>query len=244
MQIIDIDQRSDEWFEARSGLITGTRVKDVKPLSRKGKTGKQPIGLWKLVADYLSYGAEEMRPMQRGTQLEDENAELCVEKMHLDNARIKCGLWRSDNKLLGYSPDASEEGEHPSWAIECKSLDTAEHLYLVMNDLWALGLLPDKYEELFPERIGEYRGIESVAEEHRHQVRQAFVVNPNLEVLYYSLYDPRIVLPSLMHYVITIKRSEMEDDIEEQRQMVERQARFAVDIAVLLRGIQNAKRED
>lgn len=244
MQIIDVDQRSDEWFEARSGLITGTRVKDVKPLLRKGKTGKQPIGLWKLVTDYVSYGAEDMRPMQRGTLLEDENAELCVETMHLKNAKIKCGMWKADNGMLGYSPDASEDGEHPTWAIECKSLDTAEHLYLIMNDLWALGMLPDKYEELFPQRVGEYRGIDSVAEEHRQQVKQAFVVNPNLEVLYYSLYDPRIVLPSFTHYVITVQRKEMEDEIAEQTQMVERQASLARDIAILLSGLQKIGNKD
>lgn len=235
MQIIDIDQRSDEWFEARSGLITGTKVKEVKPLSRKGKTGKQPIGLWKLVTDFVSYGMEEERPMQRGTRLEDENAELCIETMHLKNPKIHCGLWKTDNGMLGYSPDASEDDEHPTWAIECKSLDTAEHLYLILFDLWALGLLPDRYEELFPERIGEYRGIDSVAEEHRHQVKQAFVVNPDLEILYYSLYDPRIVIPSFTHYVITVQRKEMEEEIEEQKQMVEKQASLARDIAVLLR---------
>ncbi len=243
MKIINVDQRSEEWFEARSGLITGTRVKEIKPLTRKGKTGKQPIGLWKLVSDYVSYGLEEMRPMQRGTLLEDENAELCVEAMKLKNAKIHCGMWKADDGMLGYSPDASEDGDRPTWAIECKSLDTAEHLYLILCDLWALGLIPDRFEELFPERVGEYRGIDSVAEEHRQQVKQAFVVNPDLEVLYYSLYDPRIVLPSFTHYVITVQRSEIEEDIAEQRAMVERQAKLAKDIAILLAGIAKISEE-
>ncbi|MCM1218175.1 MAG: hypothetical protein NC548_27125 [Lachnospiraceae bacterium] len=234
MKIIEIEQRSDEWFEARSGLITGTRVKEVKPLSRKGKTGTQPIGLWRLVADYVSFGTEETRPMERGTKLELENAQMCVDKLGLQNANLNCGIWVSDDNMLGYSPDGSENTDKPEWAIECKSLDTAEHLYLVFNDLWAKGEIPDEFESLFPSRLGMYCGIESVAEEHRHQVRQAFVVNPNLKVLYYSLYDPRIVIPSIAHHIITVERLEMEDEITDQTAMVNRQAQLAKAIAVLI----------
>lgn len=234
MKIIDVEQRSDAWFEARSGVITGTRVKEVKPLSRKGKTGTQPMGLWKLVADYVSYGAEEMRPMERGTKLEPENAQMCVEKLHLNNPNLNCGIWVSDDGMLGYSPDGSENSNDPEWAIECKSLDTAMHLYLVFNDLFAKGELPDEYEQLFPPHVGMYRGIDSVSEEHRHQVVQAFVVNPKLEVLYYSLYDPRIVVPSIVHHVITVKRREMEEDIAKQTEMVNHQAYLARKIATLV----------
>lgn len=234
MQIIDVEQRSDAWFEARAGVITGTRVKEVKPLSRKGKTGTQPMGLWKLVADYVSYGTEETRPMERGTKLEPENAQMVVDKLGLKNANLACGIWKSDDDMLGYSPDGSEKSNEPEWAIECKSLETAEHLYLVFNDLWAKGEVPDEFEPLFPARPGIYRGIDSVAEEHRYQVRQAFVVNPKLQVLYYSLYDPRIVVSELAHYIITVKREEIEDDIKEQKDMVERQATLAKAIAMLI----------
>lgn len=234
MKIINVDQRSDEWFEARSGVITGTKVKEIKPLSRKGKTGTQPIGLWKLVADYVSFGSEETRPMARGTKLEPENAQLCIDVLGLKNAELNCGLWETDDGLLGYSPDGAEMGDAPEWAIECKSLDTAEHLYLIFNDLWAKGELPDEFEPLFPPRIGMYRGIDSVAEEHRHQVRQAFVVNPALKVVYYSLYDPRVVVPNIAHYIIKVKREEMEDEIVAQFKMVNNQALLAKAIATLV----------
>lgn len=242
MKIVDVEQRTDAWFEARAGVITGTKVKEIKPLSRRGKTGTQPIGLWKLVADYISYGTEETRPMERGTKLEPENAMMVVEKLGLENAKLDCGMWKTDDGMLGYSPDGSEQGDSPRWAIECKSLDTAEHIYLVFNDLWAKGELPDEFEMLFPPRVGEYRGIDSVAEEHRHQVRQAFVVNPALEVVYYSLYDPRIVVEQLSHYIITVKREEMAEEIAEQKKMVEEQARLAKCIATLVAAM--ATRED
>lgn len=234
MKIVNVEQRSDEWFEERAGVITGVKVKEVKPLSRKGKTGTQPMGLWKLVADYVSYGTEETRPMERGTRLEPENAQMCIDKLRLKNAKLNCGIWKSDDGMLGYSPDGSEDSNTPKWAIECKSLDTAEHLYLVFNDLWANGEIPDEFEPLFPPRPGIYRGIESVAEEHRHQVRQAFVVNPDLDTIYYSLYDPRIVVPSIAHYIVTVKRNEMEEEIEDQEKMVRQQANLARAIAVLI----------
>lgn len=234
MKTIEVEQRSEEWLEARQTVITGTRVKAIKPLTRKGKTGTQPAELWKLIAEYVSYGAEEESPMVRGTQLENENAEITVAEQGLKNPRYDCGMWETDDGLLGYSPDAAEDKKEPTWAIECKSLSTAEHLYLVLADKFAKGELPDELEPLFPARPGEYRGIDSVAEEHQHQVRQAFVVNPKLKVLYYSLYDPRVVVELVKHHTIIVRREELEEDIEEQRKMVRSQAELARTIAALI----------
>lgn len=234
MKTIEVEQRSEEWLEARQTVITGTRVKAIKPLTRAGKTGNQPMELWKLVAEYVSYGAEEESPMIRGTNLENENAEMTIAEYGLKNPRLDCGLWQSDDNLLGYSPDAAEDAAEPTWAIECKSLNTAEHIYLIMADLYAKGKLPDGLEPLFAQRPGLYRGIDSVAEEHRHQVRQAFVVNPKLRTLYYSLYDPRVVIPKFKHYVIEIHREEIEEDIAEQKAMVQQQAELAKAIAIAL----------
>lgn len=234
MKTIEVEQRSEEWLEARQTVITGTRVKAIKPLARAGKTGNQPMELWKLVAEYVSYGVEEESPMKRGTNLENENAEMTIAEYGLKNPRLDCGLWQSDDNLLGYSPDGAEDADEPTWAIECKSLNTAEHIYLIMNDLFAKGQLPDGLESLFAQRPGIYRGIDSVAEEHRHQVRQAFVVNPKLKTLYYSLYDPRVVIPKFKHYVIEVKREEIEDDIAEQKAMVQSQAELAKAIAIAL----------
>lgn len=234
MKTIEVEQRSEEWLEARQTVITGTRVKAIKPLARKGKTGSQPAELWKLIAEYVSYGAEEESPMVRGTQLENENAEITVSEYGLKNPRYDCGMWETDDGLLGYSPDAAEDAEMPTWAIECKSLNTAEHLYLILADKFARGELPDELEPIFAERIGEYRGIDSVAEEHQHQVRQAFVVNPKLKTLYYSLYDPRVIVESMKHHVIMVTREQIEEDIANQRQMVYQQAELAKSIATLI----------
>lgn len=234
MRIIEIEQRSPEWLEARQTVITGTRVKAIKPLTRKGKTGTQPMELWRLVAEYVSYGAEEESPMTRGTNLENENAEITVAKHKLKKPRYDCGIWLTDDGLLGYSPDASEDGKKPTWAIECKSLNTAEHIYLILADRFAKGELPDEMEPLFTPRPGMYRGIDSVAEEHQHQVRQAFVVNPELKTLYYSLYDPRLVIEGLKHYTITVTREELEEDLTEQTAMVKSQAELAKNLAKFL----------
>lgn len=241
MKTIEVEQRSEEWLEARQTVITGTRVKAIKPLARKSKTGNQPAELWKLIAEYVSYGAEEESPMVRGTQLENENAEITVAKYGLKNPRYDCGIWKTDDDLLGYSPDAAEDKDEPTWAIECKSLATAEHLYLIIGDKFAKGELPDFMESFFPPRPGMYRGIESVAEEHRHQVTQAFVVNPKLKTLYYSLYDPRVIVPALKHHVIVVKREEIEEEIAQQKQMVYQQANLAKAVAMLIANIKEEK---
>lgn len=235
MKTIKFEKNSPEWLEARQGVISGTKVKEIKPPARKVKTGSQTLGFWSLVAEYLSYGVEEESPMARGTRLEDENAQKTVEKFGLKNAEYGVGtLWQTDDGLLGYSPDAYENIEKPTWAIECKSLKTAEHIYLIMADLSALGKLPEAFAGLFPAPSAKYRGIDYVAEEHRLQVTQAFVVNPELEVMYYSLYDPRVVVEGLQHHTVVVRREEMQEDIENQRQMVEAQASLARDIAKCL----------
>lgn len=235
MKILEFEKDSPEWLEARQTVVTGTRVKEIKPLARKGKTGTQPMGLWKLIAEYVSYGAEEESPMTRGTRLEAENAEMTIAKYKLKNPKYDTGmLWQSDDGLLGYSPDGCEDKPEPTWVIECKSLNTAEHLYLILADKFAKGELPDELEPLFPARPGMYRGIDSVAEEHQHQVRQAFVVNPKLRTLYYSLYDPRVVVESMKHHTIIVRREELEEDIEAQKQMVRSQAELARVIATLI----------
>lgn len=242
MKILEFAKDSPEWLEARQAVITGTRVKEVKPLSRKGKTGSEPIGFWKIVGEYVSYGAEEESPMMRGTHLEAENAEKTIEKYNLTNPIYDVGvIWTDDSGIIGSSPDAYENSKEPVWSIECKGLNTAEHLYLVMADMFAKGKLPDEFENLFPQRVGEYRGIDSVAEEHRHQVIQEFVVNPKLEILYYSLYDPRIVLDKLQHYVIEVKRSEMLEDVAEQTKMVHAQAVKARAVVKMLTILNNQK---
>lgn len=193
------------------------------------------MGLWKLVAEYVSYGAEEESPMTRGTHLEAENAEQTIAKFKLKNPKYDVGaIWRSEDGMLGCSPDAYEDTAEPTWAIECKSLNTAEHLYLVLADKFAKGELPDELEPLFPQRPGAYRGIDSVAEEHQHQVRQAFVVNPKLKRVIYSLYDPRIVADAFKHYTIEVKREELEEDIAEQAGMVRAQAELAKAIAKII----------
>lgn len=235
MKILQFQKDSDEWLEARNTVISGTKVKEVKPPTRKVKTGLQTIGFWGLIAEYLSYGVEEESPMVRGTHLEDENAQLAIEKLHLKNGKYNVGaLWQTDDGLLGYSPDAFEDTEKPKWAIECKSLKTAEHIYLIATDLTAKNKLPGQVAVQCPYKGKDYRGIDFVADEHRLQIIQAFVVNPELETVYYSLYDPRVFVEGLRHYVITVKRSEMEDIIAEQKEMVERQAKLARDIAKCL----------
>jgi len=68
MKIIDVEQRSPEWFEARKGVITGSEVSAVMG----GDTGRETYFYEKL-AERLTIGVHEAEnAMERGTRLEDE----------------------------------------------------------------------------------------------------------------------------------------------------------------------------
>lgn len=70
-----MDQRSDEWFEARRGKITASRVKDILPGSRGKYLAARETYKVELVCERLSNAtpyAIETAAMRRGTDLEPE----------------------------------------------------------------------------------------------------------------------------------------------------------------------------
>ena len=123
MKIIDIEQRSNEWMEARRGKITGTKLKNI--VVKKG-TGKK-IGYYELIADRLSIPTDE-DPMARGTRLEDEAVKR-FEKEY-DKKVEQVGLCvRDDNENIAVSPDGVIEnrGVHTEH-LEIKCISSAKHL--------------------------------------------------------------------------------------------------------------------
>lgn len=91
--------------------------------------------------------------------------------------------------------------------VETKCLSSAWHLYIF-------------YEQEIPPQ-------------YRRQNVQAFIVNEKLQTLYFACYDPRI--PSLPLHIITIKREDIEAEIEEYKQyeieMMEEINRLAAELS-------------
>jgi len=183
MKIINIEQRTEEWIDFRKGKITGTKLKDI--IVKRG-TGKK-IGFYELLADRLatSDGYEEENAMDRGALLEEEAIKKFEEKTGKKVEQV--GFCVSDeDENIALSPDGliKNKGKYTE-AVEIKCLGTAKHL-----------------ESHFEKKIQT---------EFEMQALQYFIVNEDLETLYFVYYDPRVsALP--IHY-IEIKKEEVEDEI-------------------------------
>lgn len=131
--------------------------------------------------DEIVFNPETM--MERGHTLEDEAATIFAERTgkELTVAGI---CVRDDDDRIGHSPDRliKSDGKFTE-ALEVKCLKSAKHLQVLIE-----GTIPDEY---FSQSI------------------QYFVVNEELETLYFAFYDPRIPYECKFHWV-EIKRSDPE----------------------------------
>lgn len=225
MKIINVSQTNDRetWLDLRRGVVTGTKAKAVAPLKRG--TGS-PTGIYELVAEKIAIPKDGEPERDRGLRLEDESLLLTQEKYNLD-LDLDPGMWFSNDMKLAVSPDAAQAGKNPTYAAENKSLDTKNHIMAILQDVDNKKL--PNYNPLDSLKIGK--------ENYAPQVIQYFVINDNLKTLYFSLYDDRIVLENVMHYVIKINREDVEEYIEGQ-EAYERNALQQVDTMIkTLKGI-------
>lgn len=204
MKIINVSQENDResWLELRRGVITGTKAKGVQPPKRGLGT---PAGIFELLAEKIAIAKDGEKEMDRGIRLQSEALLLTQDKLKLD-LDLDCGMWFSDDMKLAVSPDAAQVGEKPTYAAEAKCLDTKNHIQAILND-W-LGRKKPDYNPLDSLKIG--------TSDYTAQVIQYFVINKGLETLYFTLYDDRVALENVIHYVITIKRKDVEEYIDGQ----------------------------
>ena len=205
MRIIRLSQQNDReaWLQLRLGKITGKKSKGIKPLSRGAD--RTPAGFWILLAEKLAVGSDGEPDMDRGTRLEKVALPLIAQRYGLD-LDVDPGMWISeDNEDIALSPDGAEIGDKPTYAAEVKCLSSSNHLKYVVTAL----------------RNPEKRPIDLVPNDaqsaYKDQVIQYFVVNPDLQTLFFGLYDDRIVLDHLMLHVLIIERATIEEEIEKQK---------------------------
>lgn len=146
--------------------------------------------LAEILAERLSVddGVDESA-LDRGERLESAAIEAFESKTGKIVERIGF-VDREDNKFMALSPDGliQNNGKYTE-GVEVKCLSSANHV-----QAWLLNEVP---KDFYPQTI------------------QYFIVNDDLETLYFVLYDPRVtVMP--MH-IITLNRSEIKDVIEEYK---------------------------
>ena len=241
MKTIDVKQNTAEWLEARQGRITGSTAKTAIFDTYKrdaGKVKNLTLDFWQLLADrFKDRSVDEATspdPEVRGHELENLNASITIDDLNTSlmskdlkplNADMEPGLWVSgDSEYIAVSPDVCEDSDKPTWAIECKSLSSARHLSVVVP--WILH--EQGSDGVWDSPWGKFTfplpddPLDYVPSDYQDQCLQYFVVNPDLQVLYFSLYDPSITDSRLAHVYITITRTSVHDRIKEQRMKLDR----------------------
>lgn len=200
---------------------------------------KVNLDFWQFLADMIAEQADGEPPMERGHRLENTNIMLACEKLDIspDVVEFDTGMWVSDaNDRIAVSPDAHAKPQidinglayNPTFAFEAKSLGTKYHLQTVvpfrvfqmLNDPETPNSQRDELRslalKLFPEVLESRREFDFIPEQYQPQVLQYFVVNPDLQTVYFTMYDDR-VYSSLRHEVFEVDRRSVASEIEAQK---------------------------
>ena len=199
---------------------------------------KVNLDFWQFLADMIAEQSDGEPPMERGHRLENTNIMLACEKLDIPpySVEFDAGMWVSDvDDRIAVSPDAHAKPQigingleyNPTFAFEAKSLGTKYHLQTVvpfrvfqmLNDSETPNSQRDELRslalKLFPEILESRREFDFIPEQYQAQVLQYFVVNPDLETVYFTMFDDR-VYSSLRHEVFEVDRLSVASEIEAQ----------------------------
>lgn len=221
MKIIDdVKQGSDEWHELRKKRIGGTRLGDlwsaraylkkdmVKILTDAGvefkksastselegmltdqmriellKDAPRKQGFYDLIAEHLAVDGDGENAMDRGLRLEPEVREWFANTYKKKVVEVGICMSDVDDRIYN-SPDGliKNRGKYTE-ALEIKCLAPARHLQAVIE--------------------------KKIPEEYWSQMMQYFVVNDDLQKLWWVFHDPRIT--TIPYYVLEITRDSLGD---------------------------------
>lgn len=198
---------------------------------------KVNLDFWQFLADMIAEQPDGEPPMERGHRLENTNIMMACEKFDISPYTVEfdAGMWISDvDDRIAVSPDAHAKPrifnglEHnPTFAFEAKSLGTKYHLqtvvpfrvYQMLNYSETPNSQRDELQslaiKLFPEILESRREFDFIPEQYQAQVLQYFVVNPDLQTVYFTMFDDR-VYGSLQHEVFAVERRSVASEIEAQ----------------------------
>lgn len=152
-----------------------------EPLNKRGGGYKKMF--YEIIAERVAIPPDGENVMDRGIRLEDEALTCFEEITGLELNRELRLICRDDYPDISYSPDATVEGEKAS--VEVKCLNSASFI-----EAWITREVPSEYES---------------------QSMQPFVVNDELERLYFVFYDPRMPMD---FFFLTIERKDHEERIK------------------------------
>jgi putative phage-type endonuclease len=128
-----IEQLSEEWFKARLGKVTASRVKDVMAKTKSGPAATRTNYMMELLCQRLTGKREESftsAAMQRGTDLEPI-ARMTYELNTGNEVTEAEFIVHPEYSAMGASPDGfvGDDG-----LIEVKCPNTAKHLACIQSD--------------------------------------------------------------------------------------------------------------
>lgn len=140
------------------------------------------IGFYELIAERLALPSDGENPMDRGSRLEEEAIAEFTSSTGL-TVDTSLYIWtRDDNDNIAISPDGVIDKEN---AVEVKCLSSARHIEALLTNK-----IPKDYE---------------------YQVLQYFIVNDDLQKLYFCFYEPR--LATKQFFFIEVAREEVEEQV-------------------------------
>lgn len=197
MKLFNVEQHTPEWDIVRAGRITGTKLKGLM-----GRTREEWENLF--VAERLSMTGVEESDLARGVRLEPEAVDFFEKKMKLKVDRI--GFTTADeNKYIASSPDGLildvDSGKYTQ-ALETKCLSGKKHIAAFFEKL-------EIKENTAEGETPCYWDV--VPEEYKPQALQYFIVNDDLETLYFVFYNE--VITEIPMIVIRVHRKDIVDEI-------------------------------
>ena len=185
MKILNLQQRSQEWFEARLGVITGSRAKNIFKSNNLTFVDE-------LIAERMTGQREETftsKAMEHGILFEPEALKAYNEVSEFEAEEV--GFCVHDNYYwLAVSPDALIFDPFKTLAIgavEIKCPSSKKHI--------------------------EYIRQNRVPTEYKYQVLHYFIVIDSLQFLDFVSYDPRNKEKPL--HIVRVTREELQSEIEE-----------------------------
>lgn len=216
---------ADEYFQKAQAY--DTRILEAEARNKRLKVS---IDFWKFLAETMAEQPTKENPMARGHRLEPENITLTLQQLgyRQEDCITDCGIWESDDDpRIACSPDAYQNSDNPTWAIECKSLGSAYHLqavipWMIHSQLIRQHTLPDNLADMAaqvlpPETTSlKSTGMDFVPDAYKAQALQYFAVCDTLETLYFSMYDPRVYGPA-RHQTIPVNRKDIKPLIADHK---------------------------
>lgn len=185
MKKIQVEQQTPQWEQLRKGKITGTKLKKIlgTPKARKEF-------LYEAIAEKIAVGMNDLdiSDMEWGNLYESE----ARKKLEFDkNIKVETfGIGVSDeNEDLVYSPDGWVESDKAGVEIKCPQWKN--YLKYWLENVIEGKLIPDEYYE---------------------QILQAFIVNDEMEKMYFVIYNPLIKIHPI--HIMEISRISLLSEIQ------------------------------